>query len=462
MANNVQLLQQSNQQSTFTLSVDDEGYAKTGKDVLLVNAWIGSGMPTYFPQFLETVKRHPSLSFLLVSTYDTPEFCPPDRSESMFFPSSNPNVKVHCSTTAELVHQSSLALCEEWRCSQRQLDAVEQQFGEYISADGQAWNNLKPLYATIFRRQFYHMFPHRSFSHWVRVDLDVFLGDWTSLFPALLLQYDVFTFFPGQSMNWQYIYLKGYISGFRMSHKIDTLWRSISIFRTPAAFVRTFHAGTFKDQSSSIAADEGMQTVNTLALHPEVSFIAEPDLLAVDFDVGSHRNRKIVFYGNKPDILEVSLYTNSQRMERFRKHSHRDHLHNDHPAVSHLGEIKLTHNCDMSWLQTRDRLCVTSTSGSRQRHQLDSGAPIRVTREPGSSIINAYKLPEPDHEQDRQVLAYHFQSTKNRGILYRMLAPWERAEVGKDWDSYWYMKVYDKMGRMSTQKSTDICPGDWE
>lgn len=453
---------ENNEQSALQFSDDLQQSPVSSNDVLLVNAWVGSGMPSYFPQFLETVKRHPSISFLLVSTYDTPEFCPLDRSESMFFPSSNPNIRVHCSSTTDLIQQSAQALCKEWNCSARQLQAVSQHLNDYVSVDGQAWNNLKPLYATMFRRQFHTLFPHRSFSHWIRIDLDMLLGDWTSLFPPLLLHYDVFTFFPGKSMDWQYIYLKGYIAGFRMSHKIDTLWRSMSIFRNPAAFINTFNVDTYGGQDNTMAADEGKQTVNTLEDHPEVSFIVEPGLLAVDFDVGAHRDRKIVYYGHKADILEVSLYSSKMSIDRMRRHSLHDHLQNNHPAVKDLGIIRLSHNCDMSWLQTQDRLCAASTVGSRQRHQLDASSQIRITREPGSSVVKAYRLPELDHDRDRQVLVYHFQTSKHRGIQYRLLRPTDRVEVGKDWESYWYLKTYDQMGRMSLQKSIEFFPGDWE
>lgn len=453
--------------SLFTQNMPSTvGSTNTRSDMVLVNAWVGSAMPSYFPQFIHCVQRNPSIFFLLVSTHETPEFCPTHGSQSIYFPPSNPRVKVHCSTPAELIANSSAALCSEWNCSQQEFEQVRKHFGDFVSIDGQAWNNLKPVYATIFADYIRDQFPGQSFSHWIRVDLDLFIGNWERLFPSETLQkYDVFTFFPGASMNWEYIYLKGYIAGFRLSHRVNTLWKTMGIFKDPAAFIRTFHDKSFTDPSLTMAADEGAQTVNTFRDHPEISFIVEPGLLAVDLDIAADREQKIVYYGSEPDILRVPVTAIGKEIERYRN----EQAVSKAGPVLPLGPVYLTQECDMKWLQKRDRLCIQRPIDSHQLSALDdSNHQIRISRAPGSFSLEAYAHPSPPPPSDREIgsarhaLFYHIQVTKKHGLNYTLAKPGDYVEISKDEESFWRLKRIDRYGEERFYKSEIPWPGLWE
>lgn len=480
--------------------------------VLLVNAWVGGPMPSYFPHFIETVRRNPTVSFLLISTFDTPEFCPSDGSTSLFFPPSNPNMRVHCSSTEDLVRKSSAALCHGWRCSAFQRERVRQHFTDYVALDGQAFNNMKPVYATIFKKQFESMFPSRTFSHWIRVDLDLFLGNWDNLFPTRLLAYDVFTFFPGSSMNWQYIYLKGYLSGFRLSPRIDLLWLSIRMFRSPESFCDEFPGNHVRFETS--AADEGAMSVNIFRDHPEVSVIVEPGLLASDIDLTADRDQKIILFADHADILRVPKRTKAWQLNAIRRHRtthehehEHNHLHTENlrrsssvaagaaefrgkshdeqgqwPASAadgkgeFLGTAALTNECLMSWLQPRDRLCLAHPESHALQRRLasidrhhhhhhhnddedgyhnDDGRAVRVVRETGSAVMELYAVPGSARrsESGSHMLAYHLQVSKREGLRYSSLPRGARLEIFKDDNHHWVSKQYNRFGAVAVTRS---------
>lgn len=296
----------------------------------------------------------------------------------------------------------------------------------------------------------------------MRIDLDVFLGDFAGLFPQHLLDFDIFTFFPAKSMDWRYIYLKGYLTGHRLSSQIDKLWLTMSMYKDPGSFMRSFHSQTFNNVTRTLALDEGAQTVNTIRDHPEISFIVEPDLLMVDLDIAADRDRKVVLYGNQVYILHMPV--NRVMRKRVGPVKHSEGINQARArSTSHIGLVDLSQNCDMPWLENRDRLCAASPRGSRVRQQLDGNSRVRISREPGSTEIRAYKLDTQAPGAGTPVMAYHAQVSKKDGLEYDRVPHGSRIEVSKGEDAYWRMRTIDAFERSTRlQRSKHYWPGVWE
>ncbi|BFZ58614.1 hypothetical protein PYCC9005_005678 [Savitreella phatthalungensis] len=359
---------------------------------LLFNAWIGGPVPSYFERFLDGV-RASEMHLLLVSTYDSPELCPTGhdqpRSHSVY-----DKIEVICVDMETLVSDAASALCNHWGCGDGSLRGVHRALSEYLALDGQALNSFKPVYRTIFAKQFAEMgrrYPSVGFSHWLRIDLDVILGDAPSLLPAHLLEYDAFTFSPGPSMDYTQVYLRGYLTGFRMSPEVDTAWLGMRTFANAKTFRRHYHGRGFDvRRRMGLASDEGDLSVTILS-DARYSWIVEPGLLVVDLDL-------------ETDPVGLIAYSSQNIAVRYGA----ARPSNSAPIIMPTdASLELTSKCYMPWLAPVDRVCLRR-NGSLDRYSR-SGDAIRVMRARGG-LICAERI---SHQSDVRRLAYHFQDSKH-------------------------------------------------
>ncbi|ORY73906.1 hypothetical protein BCR37DRAFT_384626 [Protomyces lactucae-debilis] len=404
-------------------------------------------MPDYFPEFMRRISLNPSLSFLLVSTYDTPEFCP-RQGQSVYF--QDTRHRVYCAEMEDIIHDAAEAMCRDWQCTGKdELDRVRRHLADYVQTGGATWNNLKPLYPTLFGHLFRSQF-EQHFSHWFRIDLDVFVGRWDLLFPKSALAYDVITFSSGGQASWTHIWLKGYLTGFRNEPRVARQWLRMHIFASPDRFCLTFDRHTF--ERHYLAADEGAQTVAFMRDAPssdDVSWIVLPGLLAVDLDLAANPSAIAL---TRSDIIRVPANSTRKTIEALASLP----AFSDEPGVR-VGvgqQLQLTQKCQMSWMPPQDRLCIkrppNDTAISRI---LDAGLQVQIarSRRNGSSpsVITASVFPSRGSGYGTHILAYHFQDSKKQGLNYsQQQASDEILVVGKAFESQrWWLDHVDASGK---------------
>ncbi|ORY73905.1 hypothetical protein BCR37DRAFT_389981 [Protomyces lactucae-debilis] len=418
-------------------------------------------MPDYFPEFMRRISLNPSLSFLMVSTYDTPEFCP-RRGQSVYF--QDTRHRVYCAEMEDIIHDAAHAMCRDWECSDRdEFYRVRRHLADYVQIDGQAWNNLKPLYPILFGHLFRSHF-EQHFSHWFRIDLDVFLGRWDLLFPKSALAYDVITFSSGGQASWTHIWLKGYLTGFRNEPRVARQWLRMHMFANPDRFCRAFNRHTFdRIQRQGAAADEGAQTIAFMRdapLSDDLSWVVLPGLLAVDLDLEADPSAIALAH---LDILRVPARSTRKTIEALTLLP----AFSDEPGVRvGMGQqLQLTQKCQMSWLAPQDRLCIKRppkhTAISRI---LDAGLQVQIARDRRSgstpSEITASVFPSRGLGYGTHILAYHFQASKNQGLNYgQQQATDEILVVGKTFASQrWWLDHVDAHGRRLRRYGDSVAP----
>lgn len=414
---------------------------QSDRELLLLNVWTGRRIPEYLPQVIAQIESNPMLKMLIIATPESGSICTKQGQADLIL-RTHSNIRVRCIPQDELYTLLTNGMCDVWDCSAEESISVSATITSLLQNEPYRMNDLKPVYISAFADLIRDTFPLSSFSHWIRLDLDVMLGGILRNLPLDKLDYDVVSFPPRLNADAREAIVRGYFAIFKLCPRLDTLWVRMSKFASPQAFVDAAQRPTFK------SIDEGLFSKTVLEA-TDISFTLLPGRVFLDDE--ARRGSKFVVRGDRPDILLLHDEPDTHELEEAALRSQA--LHTDrHITPSRIqlpkrdvvdrGAVQLTTNCPMyDWIPAEDWLCVdgSATEGDGHGHGTDGPILARdeahglsLYRAPGSTEIRLAELPDPGalsldlsrgsdlgsgtEATVRQVLALHVMDSKKPPI----------------------------------------------
>jgi hypothetical protein len=375
--------------------------ANSTENILIVNLNLGP-MPDHFPAFMRRLEQNPTLSFLLIATFDSPELCPREGRSKLF---KHAHHQVYCAELKDMMEDIAKALCDAWQCNKDQFQRVVHRVKALDHGYNYHANTLKPIIPLAFGHLFDSMFP-QQFSHWFRIDTDVRLGSWEELFPVSALEYDIIGFSYGESFLWTEIWLKGCLTGFRHEWRVARQALQMELYKSPDAF-------DYLIKAHLPSADEGDQSVafyRDARPEDQISWIVLPGLLMADYDL-------------RPGTAVAMLHRHIMHVPRAWTRSQVEEFIHHTPGLAQdltgfrVGSVRLTQeNCALPWIGYNLHICLAQPEeGTWQRGILqDKAFQVQLTKVGSDKDnITATIFPRRPPQQGQHLLAYHFQDLKN-------------------------------------------------
>jgi len=193
------------------------------------------------------------------------------------------------------------------------------------------------------------------FTHWMRVDMDMILGDFSLSFPWHLLEhFDVLALRP--SYGWKGLWLSGAGCVFRLAPHVDRIWLRIPDLQTPNNYCQHFASRTGWLGSS----DEGALG-KAVVSHDRLTWIFLPNTILQDLLANWH----IDYRGD--DDLKSLIYTPDLFSDKEVLRMHQSQIKPDWGSVNQShGVQRLSYRCErervmMFWVPDEHRVCVEST-----------------------------------------------------------------------------------------------------
>ncbi|ORY86184.1 hypothetical protein BCR37DRAFT_390984 [Protomyces lactucae-debilis] len=407
-------------------------------DLLLLNVWTGTEVPPYLTQVIDHISHNPSVSLLLIATEDSVALCPA-RGESPWHSYAD-NVRIQCLSRSEIYRSLADGMCNVWACDRMQYRSVRHAVQELLEKNPYRMNDMKPIYASAFGHLVLQSFPDHTFSHWIRLDLDVVIGNFQSMFPWELLDYDIVTFSPQLNKDARELVMRGYFTAIRLSETMNAVWSRMTKFCSPETFVHESRLPGFK------SIDEGLFS-KTILESPDISFIIVPGLVTNDDDIKLSLDHKFILSGDSSEILLAEKTSRFNGRETLLLSTGAD----DRPPSTLrdifagsrvlVDKVELSPNCPFYyWIPESDRLCLDAT---KEVLPPNAHTGIVVQREPGNAEITAVLVRDPGSlglgSEVRRQLAMHYLYSKVDAVEEffggpkgRILANGERQEVWFD------------------------------
>jgi len=109
---------------------------------------------------------------------------------------------------------------------------------------------LKPAFGSIFEDHWDWEGRQTKFTHWLRLDLDMIIGDMRT-FPWHLLTYDAIALRPFDQYTWKNIWWPGMSTALRIDPQLDRIWLRIPDMQTPTTFME-YYQKERKDGQKSV------------------------------------------------------------------------------------------------------------------------------------------------------------------------------------------------------------------
>lgn len=308
-----------------------------------------------------------------------------------------PNIQVHCISKEELYDRLVSGMCLAWTCKQYERKEVAIALDKLLKMPYRM-NDLKPVYTLAFADIFKKRYPGRKFSHWLRLDLDVLIGDFDALFPWEDLEHDIISFTPRLNQDARETVFRGYFTVIRLSKKMDYLMTRLVKYSSPQAFIEASASTEF------VSIDEGLFSKAVLQ-SPDVSFKLIPGKVFLD-DEANFGGATIVLVGDTGDLTIAreapAGYALSGEPGR--------HL----LSTSYLEPDAFTTECSVLWwIPREDHWCIRSDVPLLANSDQQG---IAVRRAPGDDRIALELIEEPPLLSDgallRPAMAVHLMDSK--------------------------------------------------
>ncbi|PRP73837.1 hypothetical protein PROFUN_10207 [Planoprotostelium fungivorum] len=208
--------------------------------LLIIVIWFGGQVPDYVPQFIASVKRNPNVNMLIPSMTNSPGLCDGDRPHTRY----DGNIKYVCMTKESMLQLFSHRMCTVWKCTQEEEEKVLQSTRRFLKTPYPAATEFKVAFADIFEEMYTEWRGRTTpFSYWLRVDMDMIMGDFSVSFPWHMLgHFDVIGLKP--SYGWKGLWLSGAGAAFRLTPSVNQLWLRIAGLQTPETYCKEFSTRT--------------------------------------------------------------------------------------------------------------------------------------------------------------------------------------------------------------------------
>lgn len=375
--------------------------------MLVLNVWLSGekDVPDYLPQMLNTLQKNPSLSVLLVATFESPRLCPKDGSLSTLIGTAHRNIQIHCMHKADLNKRFTSAMCDLWACSPEEEQLTHKSINTLLE-NTYKMNDMKPLYHAALQDVWEATFPKKNFSHWLRMDLDVYVGNFDAQFPWDRIEYDVIAFIPGLFTDSHQSMVRGFMGAFKLSAKMRDHWVRMPKFSTPTIFSQEF-----KNLRST---DEGLVS-KTLLKDPDVSFVLLPGLVYEDTIIRTHQ-RKLILSGDSNELLLVKNPLDKAIEQKGVQFAYKEKQQRP-PAgprnATFIRYLEMSDSCKFFyWVPGEDQHCVHPDEDL----SVPPGHYPSLARAPGGIRLGLYAIPDPGQfglgEDVRSILAIHLLDTK--------------------------------------------------
>ncbi|KAJ8609364.1 hypothetical protein MRB53_039129 [Persea americana] len=365
-------------------------------DLLVVNVWLGANIPVYLPQVLSNISKNPSLSLFLVASWDAVELCGKESRPELPLHKYT-NIHIHCMTKEEIYNNLVGGMCRAWQCKKQERVDVTKSLSKLLETPYRM-NDLKPVYMAAFYKLARKSFPERRFSHWLRLDLDVFVGDIAKHMPWVDLEHDVVSFTPRLNQDARETVFRGYFTIMKLTQKMNNIFLRMPNFESPSAFIAASGTDTF------VSVDEGHFSKAILQAS-DVSFKLVPGQVFLDNDA-DWAAMTIMLQGQTPEIVFAKPTAPGQALE---EKPVRELI-----SIQYLGPDAFTDECSMYfWIPKKDHWCIKNDNPIMANTE-NSGIAIR--RAPGDPRVALETILAPFHVSKevttRPALAVHLMESK--------------------------------------------------
>lgn len=257
-------------------------------------------------------------------------------------------------------------MCGVWECILDDLRDFHNQLILFLK-DPYAITEFKPMYATVFEDYIIN-WPNRTvpFSHWMRIDMDMIVGDFEAMFPwELLNTFDVIAL---KTPEWQTLWFPGASTVYRLREDVNKIWTHVwglqSSFSFKTVFMKKPDIGQAKSPYG--ATDEGAHS-KAIILSGSITWIKITMYLQwlTTFNFYGEEAHVVVKGGNERKILTVPKHLSDKEASQLFETpiTHTD-LFN---ITLSYGQEYLEFTCPSElyydWPVPSGRLCIQSRDG---------------------------------------------------------------------------------------------------
>ncbi|PRP86072.1 hypothetical protein PROFUN_03059 [Planoprotostelium fungivorum] len=324
--------------------------------LVAITVWLGDKKPDYLPWFFESVKRNQNMTLLFVITTASP-YCLNGTAGERY----DENIRFLCFTPEQLYRRIAGGMCSVWNCTSDESDTTFEAIQTYLN-DVYAIHELSNTWASVFHKEIFNWKGRLTpFSHWIRVNTDIFFGDLDFTFPwHLLPRYDVIALRP--SNGWKYLWFAGTSTIFRIIPYMDDNWIYIAEMQTPKNFAQYFITRHQRERVNKAgyaygSSDEGAVATEIFRSR-HITFIMWTQQMLQEIRRGWHVD---IRGGDLKSVLY--LPNDVSDLDALELHKRRDAPRNYTVVLKNHGPQRLTRRCEgdgMWWTAPSTRTCIST------------------------------------------------------------------------------------------------------
>ncbi|PRP81158.1 hypothetical protein PROFUN_01992 [Planoprotostelium fungivorum] len=367
--------------------------------VVAIAVWLGGKKPPLLEEFFHSITKNPNISLLVVAVTESEGICDYSWPRTFY----RKNIKFACMFEEDILNLMADEMCNVWECNDLETERFRKTIHEFLN-DPHAFTEMRVAHASIFGHLLQKWDPPRKnpFSHWLRLDFDVLMGDWQNLFPwPLLHQFDVISLNPPDHKS---LWLPSSSTVFRLDPKVDRLWTNIWGLQTPTSFSEVYaNKPDIEDCSSAYGGSDEGALAKALLTTPDITWIQlssylfwHPYMMAdgVSYhaDVSGGDDQKSILM--VPDAMkpEDTLRLRQSVTSETKKATD---LSPYHDVIRFYGRQRVTWQCpqdrktDMKWVVPSGRICIENGDAQVQSDESADSMSIVYRNETYGAIYRA-------------------------------------------------------------------------